>query len=146
MKLSVYLHDYVAETLLTYGTLDEVTNRILSLADEGVIDFADKPVCEPRDGANRYDINVTNETYLNSLELHGFKSKFISLRRLLYWFVNDEIYLTLDWETKNDYICKKDAQVNKRIDEIVQRLERLKLLTREQIVDKCISMLNDLRR
>ena len=89
MILSVYLHKDRADVLRTFGSLDEVVDRILSACDEGEFDIENKPECEPREGASRYNIKITNESYIDMLKNFGVKCKRISLRRLLYWFVDN---------------------------------------------------------
>ena len=125
MKISIYLHSYITDVIKTFGTIEEVVNRILDVADEGLIEIEDRPACEPREGASRYDVEVTSENYLQLLQVYGIKSKRISLRRLLYWFVENEVYNDLGWEPVNDYIDKVDATINKKIDKIVSDIDNL---------------------
>ena len=105
MKLSQYLHNDIVDVLKTFGDLNDVVNKILDAADEGYIEVEDKPPCRDRDGCDRYNIDIHNENYLELLRIHGVKSKQISLRRLLYWFVENEIYEELGWTTR-PYITK----------------------------------------
>lgn len=128
MKLSVYLHSDRVDVLKTFGNLNDVVDRILKAYDEGFIDIEDRPVCEPRDGAGRYDIEIYNENYLQMLQLYGVKSKRISLRRILYWFVDNEIYNDLGWEPINDYIDKVDAKINKQVERVISELDKLIVL------------------
>lgn len=125
MKISIYLHNYITDVIKTFGTIEEVVNRILDAADEGLIELEDRPVCEPREGASRYDVEVTNENYLQLLQVYGVKSKRISLRRLIYWFIDNEVYNDLGWEPVNEYIDKIDAAINKKIDKIVSDIDNL---------------------
>lgn len=124
MKMSVYLHNEICSVLKCFGSLDEVTNKILDAASSGEFDVENKPKVIERSGARRYDVDVQNEDYL---ELYAIRrnSPSISLRRLLYWFVENEMYEYLGWEVKSEY---KDAAYEKRkklIIKIRQDLEKL---------------------
>ena len=103
MILSLYLHNDVIDTLQSFGELDDVVNKILDECSVGSFDFTNKPNCRERDGARRINVNITNEDYLIALNTYGVKSKHVSLRRLLYWFVENEIYCDLAWEQVNAY-------------------------------------------
>lgn len=129
MRMSVYLHDEIYSVLRCFGNLDEVTNKILDAASSGEFDVENKPKVIERSGARRYDIDVQNNDYL---ELYAIRrnSPSISLRRLLYWFVENEMYEYLGWEVKSEY---KDAAYEKRkklITKIRQDLEKLGTLMR----------------
>lgn len=140
MKLSIYLHKDRVEILRTYGNLSDVVNKILDASDEGYFDVENKPECEPREGASRYDIEVTNENYLAMLKVYGIKSKTISLRRLIYWFVDNEIYSDIGWECVNDYVDEKSTKINNCLMKINSLLDKLSLLVNDErgIVDiKC---------
>ena len=149
MILSVYLHKDRADVLRTFGSLDEVVDRILSACDEGEFDIENKPECEPRDGASRYNIKITNESYIDMLKNFGVKCKRISLRRLLYWFVDNEIYADLGWETVNDYIDSDSIKTNAIIDKLQDGLDKLMLNVKSFEQDTVIeikNLLNNMRK
>ena len=127
MTFSVYLHRPIADVLKCYGDLDSVTNRILALGDEGVIEIMDKPAIPPREGAIRFNINVTNESYLSLLNSFAPNSSHISLRRLLYWFVENEMYNELGWKVVNPYKDAKREAWLKKICKIKSDLSKLVL-------------------
>lgn len=131
MIFSLYLHDYVADTLKCYGTLDEVVNKILETSEQGIFDVMDMPKCEPRDGASRYNINVTNEYYLTLVNAYSINSPRISLRRLLYWFVQYEMPETLSWVPVNDYKDKQSVKILKRIGGIRSEVQKLSNMLNE---------------
>ena len=107
----VYLSDYVVDALSFYGTLDEVVNKILTYGAAGSFDLMDKPKAPDKTGGSVYKINVLEPNYLELLDTFGASSSRISLRRLLYWFVDNEIYAELDW---NEAITVKNEDVNKQ--------------------------------
>jgi hypothetical protein len=125
MIFSIYLHKPIAETLMCYGDLSDVVNRILEVSETGVFDVVDVPKCEPRDGATKYFINVTNETYLSLVASFPPNSPRLSLRRLLYWFVEQEMYEVLEWETVNEYVSKDKEKILKKIGGIDSELTKL---------------------
>ena len=147
MRLSVYLHTYVTDTLRMFGDLNDVVDRILC-----EVDVEDKPECPDRNGANRYNIDVINEEYLALIELHGNRSKNISLRRLLYWFVDNEIYNDLGWTPVSDYISQYDKDVNRSINFILGELTKLSIKmsknvdNRQGTVTHIYDLLSDCKR
>lgn len=128
MKLSVYLHDEIRAVLCCYGTLDEVVNRVLDAGSAGEFDLMNKPQIPTRDGAGRYDVDVTNEEYLELLRLHPHNSTKVSLRRLLYWFVENEMYEMLGWEPVKNYVDRNDVKAARIIKRLRQDFEKLLLV------------------
>ena len=131
--LSVYLHEYVVNTLKMYGELDDVVNNVLDESDAGNFDITDKPECQSRDGAGRYNITITNENYIKLLTAYGVKNKRISLRRLLYWFVDNEIYCDLGWECIRDYDYNTKKRINKLITNVICDISKLEILTNKSL-------------
>ena len=127
MILSLYLHNDVTDVLKMYGNLNDVINKILDESSAGSFDVQNKPPCRNRDGASRYNVDVKNEDYLSMLESFGIKSKQISLRRLIYWFVENEIYYDLGWEPVRDYIDKNDECINRYVVRIKNEMQKLRL-------------------
>ena len=131
MVLSIYLHKDRVDILKTFGDLNNVINRILDACDEGYIELENKPECEPRDGASRYNVIITNENYIELLGFYGVKNKNISLRRLIYWFVDNEMYNELDWEPINDYIDSDTVKINKLVQNTISNIDKLKLYVKD---------------
>ena len=135
MIFSVYLHKNVSEILMCYGELSEVVNRILSLAEEGVIDIVDMPRCQPRVGATRYDIDITSEYYLSLAKTFPPNSSRISLRRLLYWFVESEVYDELGWTVKSQYDSDEKRRILRKLTTIKSDMAKLtRMLNMEEQV------------
>lgn len=126
MIISVYLHDEIAKTLQCFGNLSDVINDILTAGENGEFEITDKPACPSKDGAKRYRINVTNNYYLQLYHLHGSTSYVVSLRRLLYWFVETMVYDQLNWKPINQYDEKRLTQLNKIKNNIFNDLNKLK--------------------
>lgn len=148
MEISVYLHNDIIDTLKMYGDLDDVINLILDAASEGKLEIENKPVCREREGARRLNVNITNQDYLQLLETYGNRSNTISLRRLLYWFVENEIYNDLEWEPLRDYVDFNENKRRKQIDKCVNSLQKLMYLVSKSETDTithCIDLLQSLR-
>lgn len=103
MILNIYLDDTIVDVLKCYGTLDVAVNRILQCGTEGLIDIMNKPTAPPKTNGRQYVINITEPGYLGLYNIYGPKSSKISLRRLIYWFVNNELYEELAWEPTEQY-------------------------------------------
>ena len=127
MLFSIYLHSPIAEILMCYGDLSEVVNKILDAGEEGAFDIIDCPKCLSREGASRYDIDVANEYYISLLETFPINSTRISLRRLLYWFVENEMYDVLEWEPTFKYRNKQKEKILKKLDCIIADFSKLTL-------------------
>lgn len=127
MEFSIYLHKPIAEVLMCYGELSDVVNRILEASEEGLFDIIDRPRCPARDGATRYIIDVTSEYYLSMLENFPINSPRISLRRILYWFVENEMYNELGWEVTREYFNKEKDKMLKKLNGIISDFTKLSL-------------------
>ena len=126
MKISLYLHKDIVDILSMYGDLTSVVNAVLDECASGRIDLQDKPPCRPRDGAGRYNVIVDNEYYESMVDMFGIKSKNISVRRLLYWFVENEVYNDLEWVPIKDYEEMTTIKTKKMIENLKLDVRRLK--------------------
>lgn len=109
MMMSIYLHQYVVKTLSLFGDLSDVINNILQAGADGKIEILDRPPCMSRDGCGRYNVDITQQDYLELLQCYPINSPKISIRRLLYWFVDFAVYEQLGWKIVKQY---KDDQTN----------------------------------
>lgn len=139
MKIAVYLHEEIAATLLCFGNLSDVINKILD--NESVLD---KPSCLPREGASKYTVDVTNEEYLSLLARYPATSPRISLRRLLYWWVDNEIYTEWGWKP-NKYLTKYQQKYNEILSNVIDNLNMAKALDKSKIelLDTAISTIKE---
>lgn len=107
MTLSVYLSSEIHDVLSCFGTLDEVVDKILVAGSQGIIDIMQKPPAPEKKGGRYYNVNIKNEEYFSLVETYGTKSSKISIRRLLYWFVENEVYNDLGWVYATPYMDSK---------------------------------------
>lgn len=122
MTLSVYLSNDVRDVLQCYGKIDDVVNKILVAGSQGMIDIMEKPAAPEKKGGTYHQINIREPDYISLLETYGVKSSRISLRRLLYWFVENEIYYELGWEPSENFIEVNKDKRHKSIIELKQAL------------------------
>lgn len=141
MRVSVYIHEEIRAILCCYGELDDVINKILDAASAGEFDLMDKPNIGVREGARRFDVDVHNEEYLELMRTYPPNSSKISLRRIIYWFVENEMYELLGWEPVNEYRDRSDVKREKLIKRIRQDLESLLTVIDADNYDKIESIL-----
>lgn len=149
MIFSIYLHKPIAQTLKCFGELSDVVNRILAAGSEGSFDLVDCPPCPSREGATRYNIDVTDETYISLVESFPMNSSRISLRRILYWFVENEFYDVLEWVPVNNYKDEEKVKLLNKISSIYSQLHKLKLKlnssTEDDALKEVLEKLNNLK-
>lgn len=122
MTMSVYLSNEVRDILSCYGTLDEVVDKILIAGSQGIIDIMEKPSAPEKRGGSNYQINIQEPDYIELVETYGAKSSKISLRRLLYWFVENEMYDQLGWEPREDFAEERHSRKYDAIVKLKQAL------------------------
>lgn len=128
MIQSIYLHKYVTHTLCLFGDLTTVINAVLKECADGNIELTGHPRSPSRQGAQRHNINITDPYYLQMWQNYPPNSSYISVRRLLYWFVDFEIYNMLGWKTVQVVKDDNTRKLLKQVDKIMTQMERLTVL------------------
>lgn len=146
MIVSVYLSSELHQILCCYGSLDDVVNKILDAGTQGLIDIMQKPSAPEKRGGAYYHINVRNQDYVTLMETYGPKSSRISLRRLLYWFVENEVYEELGWEANEEYVDKRENQKHQAIIELKQALFKARTIIPEHRgeIDEFRNLINEI--
>lgn len=123
MQMSVYLSEDVIKVLNAYGGIDNAVNHILELCEQGLIDIENKPKPHSRQFDKRVNVNVTNQYYLELLYDTGNSSK-ISLRRLIYWFVENDMFevFNVSYNFVNDNIEAETKGLYRMITESIRTL------------------------
>ena len=129
MRFSIYLSNDVIDILQCYGTISDVTNKILECGAEGMFDIMDKPTPPPKQNGKQVIIDVIEPNYLDLIEMYSIKSSRISIRRLLYWFVENEMYAELGWEGVQKYKDSGTEKALAMIGDIKVQMYRLEKLT-----------------
>lgn len=122
MRLTVRLHEDYYNVLRIFGELSDVVNSVLNHCTAGSITCMDKPKAPPIAGTNRYEVDIINEDYLNLLQTYGARSSHISLRRLLYWFVDMEMYNELNFQVNKHGITDALKATNDRAQVLLNKI------------------------
>ena len=146
MTINIHLHKEIADSLRCFGDLSTVVNRILQAGADGLIDIMDKDACPDKDGCEHCRIDITEPNYLELYKTYGPKNRRISLRRLLYWFVENEIYDELGWQTVNTKIIDKQAiSFKKKLDAATTELTyAMSYTSSTSVKDKLIDIVSQI--
>lgn len=128
-NLDIRLHKEYVDVLTQFGTLSYTTNCILSACEIGAIDLFDKPVAPPKDGTQKHIITIDNLWYEQLLDDFGPKNMHISLRRLLYWFVDNEVYNDIGLQIDATKRTVLDTRFAKEKANCIQQLKKLQNLS-----------------
>lgn len=147
MDFSIYLHQYVIDILSYFGNINDVINKMLTDLLAADIDIMDKPKAPNRDDAKRLTITITNKEYLELLNTFGINSSKISLRRLIYWFIDNTIYEDLNWTAKS-YSIEKDMHLSNAINKVFSICEKAKKYTSNYnitLFNQLLTIIKDLK-
>lgn len=144
MKQSIYLHRPIVDVLSCYGDLEETINKILQESAKGNFDCMDKPPCPGREGASRYDIDITEPNYLELLSIYSPFSPKISIRRLIYWFVENEIYIELGWVQTKEFRDRKEELFFNKLKNSLSELEKSKRYAPKKVESMIDSICNSI--
>ena len=118
IKVSLYLDEYILEVLKAFGDLNTVVNKILECTSQ-TVDIGSLPVAPASKECKRVEVVIEEPTYLSYIQTMGRKSKKLSLKRLIYWFVNNEQYNDYGFEPvetvdtrKNKYYIRVSEFLN----------------------------------
>ena len=96
------------DVLKQFGDIDVVVDKILQLVEQNVIPIDNLPNANTvSQKCKKISINIINKTYIDMRE-NGDK---FSLARLLQYFVDNELYAELDWQTSDIVDTTKQAIV-----------------------------------
>lgn len=145
MVVTVRLHEDYYNMLRAFGELNDVVNTILNHCSAGDISCMDKPQAPSLVGTARYEIDITNEDYVKLLKTYGQRSQRISLRRLLYWFVDMEVYNELSFvvnkRSLEDIRMASNDRTRKLLEKIIDASVELAKLKGEYVTE-CQNIIN----
>ena len=105
-----------------YGSLDDVTDKALDMVyTDALPPINEMPAVSTLPNACKRVIRVTNEEYDDNCKLLGPKHHTNSIKRLLTYIVDNEIYL--NWpmrKTASDTYCKQLLECIGRLDKLSQ--------------------------
>ena len=149
MTVTVRLHEDYYNVLRTFGELNDVVNAILNHCSAGDISCMDKPQAPSLVGTARYEVDITNEDYIKLLKTYGQRSQRVSLRRLLYWFVDMEVYNELSFVVNKrsieDICAASNDRVRKLLNKIIDASIELAKLKGEYTAE-CQNIINTAER
>lgn len=122
-KIDVRLHEDYYNVLTQFGTLDQVVDKAINAIEAGSIDLDVIPSCPPLTGTHKYIVTVDNLFYDDLVQIYGSHSNHISMRRILYYIVDSELYNALRWEPVRN-ISPTDRR-SKRIDNLLYELAKV---------------------
>ena len=119
----VSLPDEVYDVLCMFGDLDDVVDRILTLYEEEAIPVDVERLPKYADHQDsRHKIKIYNRWYEEMLEYYGSSSTKYSLRRMLCYFVYEELYEEYDMTVTqhSDKLGESLAKLEKISNEVVK--------------------------
>lgn len=127
-----------------FGDLDDVIGRMIVDLDTAGYSWTDKPMCPGRQGASRYNVTIDNPDYESLVGRYPANSPNTSLRRLVYWFVDNEIYDELGWEPTRRYRTPMTKRGVTSLEKSVEYLERATLYINEKTLTDCITTIRSI--
>ena len=120
--VNVRLPKQYIDILQMYGSLDDVTDKALDMVyTDALPPINEMPAVSTLPNACKRVIRVTNEEYDDNCKLLGPKHHTNSIKRLLTYIVDNEIYL--NWpmrKTASDTYCKQLLECIGRLDKLSQ--------------------------
>ena len=120
--VNVRLPKQYIDILQMYGSLDDVTDKALDMVYADLLPpINEMPAVSTLPNACKRVIRVTNEEYDDNCKLLGPKHHTNSIKRLLTYIVDNEIYL--NWpmrKTASDTYCKQLLECVGRLDKLSQ--------------------------
>lgn len=101
MEYNIYIHRYVRDILSQFGDINTVVNHIVDEGMRGKFNIYALDKAPPRTTGDmcQYTITILNKEYNELVQTHGNRSSTVSLRRIIYHFVDNELYEELGWKT-----------------------------------------------
>ena len=129
MEVKVSLPVDVLEIMKQFGTPSEVTDRILAAGEEWYFDMENCPAYETSCRNVRIPITVTNQYYEELVFTRGEHSNKVSLRRIISYFIYNELYNELGWEpvdstSETNEMCSEIKKLINRVAMLRSRLKR----------------------
>lgn len=148
MEVKVNLPVDVLETMKQFGTPSEVANKILAAGEEWYFDMENCPAYETSCRNVRTPLTITNQYYEELLCTRGEHSNKLSLRRIISYFIYNELYNELGWEPVGSK--PETNSMSNDIKKIITRVEALRTkLNREgywEGVLECSAICSSLER
>ena len=137
IKVNITISEEYYKILRLFGTMDEVVQKALMLAEKGDIDLETCPYVQQFGRLKHIVVTVDNAYYESLRSLYGATSPKTSINRLLYYIVDNELYEAYGWKQVNKYNEENEAKIEGYKSTILHNINRLsKMLTRTEQQDK----------
>lgn len=137
IKVNVTISEDYYKILRLFGTMDEVVQKALVLAEQGDIDLENCPYVQQFGRLKHIVVTIDNAYYESLRSLYGATSPKASINRLLYYIVDNELYEAYGWKQVNKYNEENEAKIEGYKSTILHNINRLsKMLTRTEQQDK----------
>lgn len=130
--VALFLHPYVLNYLKSAGDIEVVINAIVNTVYcNGDYDFSEYVDVPPRDPTcKQVRVTIYNDEVCDLLDACGSNSRRFSIRRLLYWFIDNEIdYNMLAQSGKVNNIKKELSEIMSKIDHLISITHSDNLIT-----------------
>lgn len=145
MQETIKLPKYVIDILSLYGDLNIVVNNIIDMAMLGELGMEVEKLSNPCCDApqSNYTFTIFNEDYCELKKSYGRTSSRLSLRRILLYFVDNELYAEAGWTIvkRPPEHCAVDIQ---KWGAIIDKLEELQSDVRVQCNEQIVNNIKNL--
>ena len=120
--------------LTVFGSIEDVIYKALELCENGEIDLENLP--QTANFANTetktIPVIITNSYYENLRNIYGATSPKVSLRKLLCYIVENEIYFDYHWEVVQVYDKETRNKINSYKYDITNKATKLVKLLKDE--------------
>lgn len=153
MKYNLNISKDYYDILVMFGDINDVIDKVLKIVERGEIDIDNLPDSVVRGPKKHIVVNIDSEWYEHMQGIYGPTSPRISISRLLYYFVDNELYVDYDWKIVRKCDDKTSNKLLKILDDVDRNIGQLKHLVKdtqdynklEQIYKDLYDIINKLR-
>lgn len=121
MKIKLVVPNDTYSILCQLGPVDEVVNKIAKLVGMEEIPYDDLPLVGGRNGQKQFFVDITDEDFLALYELQVLVHRPIRMRRVVQYFVDNELYNDPIWaDMPIVKVSKTDSRAAKLSDIVIQ--------------------------
>lgn len=148
IKVNIAIDNNYYNILRMFGTIDDVVDKALKLVEQGDVDIESCPPVPTNRNCKHIVVVINNEHYEELRAKYGPTSSKISVNRLLYYVVDNELYSVYGWEQNFELTKDQKQMVQSCKCDILYRLSKLSrvLVKREQrqLLDKAFDLIKEL--
>ena len=120
--------------LTVFGSIEDVIYKALELCENGEIDLENLPQTANfvNTATKPVSVIITNSYYENLRNIYGATSPKVSLRKLLCYIVENEIYFDYHWEVVQVYDTETRNKINSYKYDITNKATKLVKLLKDE--------------